>query len=530
MKKLQLKTFSTLSKKKKSKISGKTVILKTDRTLFGRMIVIAQSRNLQMQEVFTHALGPLPWALATPEGDPRKTAKAALATSIQKLAAPAENVPANSATVIDGMSLVQRLRNDLQTFGDVATALHGMVLREGYHSTRVDVVFDVYNNISIKNTERANRGETDGFQLQNISDSHLVRQWRHFLKHVSNKSSLIQFLVGEWQKPKYTEKLQGKILYVTHREHCWKITNETTELVPELTSQHEEADGRILLHAAHAAEEGYACVVVCSEDTDVLILSLAFSGDINVPLLQKCGTQTRTRLVDVGKIAAVLGSDICKALLGMHAFSGCDTVSAFAGKGKQHAFQIIKSDKNARETFMRLGEAWTLSPDMQNNLERFTCKLYATKPGTSSVDQLRYNLFCARKGEIESHQLPPCKDSLSKHSLRANYQAGIWRRSLQANPETPNPNGRGWKMDEQNLVIDWMDGTPAPEAVLNLLSCTCSRSCKPPSCACISSGLKCTDMCRLRNCTNQPTDCDDDETDRISDNDASDDDEDDVEY
>ena len=35
-----------------------------------------------------------------------------------------------------------------------------------------------------------------------------------------------------------------------------------------------------------------------------------------------------------GEKAHVIGQDACKALLGLHAFSGCDAVSAFAGIGK----------------------------------------------------------------------------------------------------------------------------------------------------------------------------------------------------
>ena len=48
-----------------------------------------------------------------------------------------------------------------------------------------------------------------------------------------------------------------------------------------------------------------------------------------------------------------------------------------------------------------------------------------------------------------------------------------------------------------------MRGSPAPDAVLQLLSCNCSRSCKLPDCSCLSNGLWCTDMCRLQTCDNQ---------------------------
>jgi len=48
-----------------------------------------------------------------------------------------------------------------------------------------------------------------------------------------------------------------------------------------------------------------------------------------------------------------------------------------------------------------------------------------------------------------------------------------------------------------------MRSTPAPDVVLELLACKCVWSCSMPSCTRLSSGLTCTDMCRLQNCSNQ---------------------------
>ena len=89
------------------------------------------------------------------------------------------------------------------------------------------------------------------------------------------------------------------------------------------------------------------------------------------------------------------------------------------------------------------------------------------KAAFTKVNDLRYHLFCVKKGEIESHQLPrTCRDCLVKHAQRANYQAGIWRRCLEQDPGVPSPIGRGWKINmdgaEQLMVVDWMDGQPAP--------------------------------------------------------------------
>ena len=52
------------------------------------------------------------------------------------------------------------------------------------------------------------------------------------------------------------------------------------------------------------------------------------------------------------------------------------------------------------------------------------------------------------------------------------------------------------------LVVNGVSGEPAPMAVLELLSCQCKRRCQLPSCTYLSNGLKCTDLCQLRDCDN----------------------------
>ena len=153
--------------------------------------------------------------------------------------------------------------------------------------------------------------------------------------------------------------------------------------------------------------------------------------------------------------------------------------------------------------------------DLRKDLEEFTCLMYSPQSKTKSINELRYQLFCAKKGAIESFQLPPCQDTLTKHILRSNYQAAIWRRSHLNNAIIPSPIERGWKLETTSdggskINIDWMDNEPAPKSVLELICCTCrcSRKCKTPKCECINNGLKCTDVCACvsRDCDNQAGD------------------------
>ena len=200
--------FSTMDKKIVVQVNDRTIILKADPSLFGLRIIMGQSRELDMKEMLSHPLGPLPWALATPEATLRKTNKATLAAALQKYAPPADVVPNGSATIIDGMSLVQRLTNVPPIFGEVADSIFSMEVREGTESSRIHIVFDTYREESIKNTERNLRGNTTGLQFQNMTGSQIVRQWRKFLCAKNNKTSLIEFLVHEWKNSKFREKLQ----------------------------------------------------------------------------------------------------------------------------------------------------------------------------------------------------------------------------------------------------------------------------------------------------------------------------------
>ena len=72
-------------------------------------MIIGHSRKIEVRELLRHRLGPLPWALATPESFPKKTNKENFASNLQKEVQLAEQVPQHSATVINGMSLYRRV-------------------------------------------------------------------------------------------------------------------------------------------------------------------------------------------------------------------------------------------------------------------------------------------------------------------------------------------------------------------------------------------------------------------------------------
>ena len=206
--------------------------------------------------------------------------------------------------------------------------------------------------------------------------------------------------------------------------------------------------------------------------------------------------------------------------------TGCDSVSSFAGHGKITALKTLKFHTEYKSALAELDRDWTPSNALFKELEVFTCHMYSMKTPTLSINELRYQLFCAKKEEVESWQLPPCAAALHKHYLRASYLAAIGRRCLEACPVIPSPINTGWCMvkegDDEYLGVDWMDAPAAPDAVLRLLSCKCARVCKLPDCPCLINKLKCTELCNLTNCSNQKPETDSLEINYASEDDADD--------
>ena len=77
----------------------------------------------------------------------------------------------------------------------------------------------------------------------------------------------------------------------------------------------------------------------------------------------------------------------------------------------------------------------------------------------------------------------------------------IWKTCREQYPSIPNAEYNGWLLENDNLIIDWMTIPPAPDTVLEFVSCNCIKSCDSNRCTCKSNGLKCTDTCKVKDCS-----------------------------
>lgn len=111
---------------------------------------------------------------------------------------------------------------------------------------------------------------------------------------------------------------------------------------------HEETDTRMFLHAKHAALGGSRSINIVSSDTDVVVIGVAVLEDLNVDALWVTfGKGKDLQWIPIHDIVRSLGPR-SKALPFFHAFTGCDTMSAFVGKGKKTAWQAWNVFENVR--------------------------------------------------------------------------------------------------------------------------------------------------------------------------------------
>ena len=332
IRKVKLKTFSSMTKKVKvSSKSGADATLKSNRNLFARMLLLAQSREIDMKEVLSFCLGPFPLSLSTEMGLLHKTPKSKLMGLLESSTVDpcVESVPEGNALIIDGMAIIQAMTKLPATFGELADQILERIVKLGIHrkSSRIDFVIDTYPESSIKDLERSSRA-SDGVTIITIygTEQKLPAQWPKFLKYGPNKTCLLQFLFKCWCSST-SATLNRIVLYVCHNDQCYRLLPTsvgdapvTVEEVPELTCDHEEADTRMLYHALNASQ--HANVVIRSPDTDVFILLLHLYSSIHCQLFFETGVKDRARILDISNVAHQLGEVKCNALIGFHALTG----------------------------------------------------------------------------------------------------------------------------------------------------------------------------------------------------------------
>ena len=238
----------------------------------------------------------------------------------------------------------------------------------------------------------------------------------------------------------------SKQIISTHRTKVF--CNKSRDVSGLAPCTHEEADTRIILHLEDAVKAGNTKVSIRTVDTDVIVLAVTSAQRLNnAGVWIAFGTGKCLRFIAAHKIARGLGPDQCMALPMLHAFTGCDTVSFFGGRGKRTAWDTWKATDDVTPVLCSLATTPESVESFSKPLERFVILLYERTSNLECVNQARKQLFTQKGRSIEG--ISPTKAALIQHTKRATYQVGYcWGQVMIAAPELPSPGDCGWTCKE----------------------------------------------------------------------------------
>lgn len=331
-------------------------------------------------------------------------------------------------------------------------------LRNNYNNAYV--VFDGYKKDGIKSAERNRRA------LKNICTD------IEFAENMSLKIAQDKFLTNNKNKTRLIEMLRMKL-----------ADNNI------FTCQAESDADKLIVDTAISLESKN--VVVVSEDIDVLVVLTALAPtDRKIYFLKPSRGKVNQQIFSSKSLEKSLPA--CKEhILFLHAFTGCDTTSAFYNKGKikfAKNFEKRNNLHNSAAVFKNVNE------DANNIFQAgITCilGLYGASANITDLNTFRFNSFIkatAKDTSVLLSSLPPTSDAAFEHLKRVYLQIQIW---LGNDLIIEN---WGWNYSNNIYHPITMNQLPAPENLLKMLFCNCKKGCGA-ACGCRKSGLYCSVAC-----------------------------------
>ena len=153
-----------------------------------------------------------------------------------------------------------------------------------------------------------------------------------FLLYGENKTRLIEliFQTMEDEKDEILDLLQSEEIVISREEVCRKLSSIEILEFETLLSNHEEADTKVITHAIKylsSSNEKNVLIRSPSGDADIIVLCVSLLYTYKERVFIDNGTGKSRKLIWLGGIN--LSHEKCKALLGMHAFTGNGYFSSF---------------------------------------------------------------------------------------------------------------------------------------------------------------------------------------------------------
>ena len=141
---------------------------------------------------------------------------------------------------------------------------------------RIDIIYDSYINDSLKECERLRRSKCEPIHLKDIQlETKLPVQLDQFWASASNKEKLQKLSTVYFKNLSKTPNLEIVVSgYLTNNKEIVEAEQyyrDETTILPNLNSDTEEANTRIIPHINDISLKNNTTAVVLSNDTDVCV-------------------------------------------------------------------------------------------------------------------------------------------------------------------------------------------------------------------------------------------------------------------
>lgn len=485
------KVIPLLGVNSKLKIGEKTITV--DPLLLFQRISVMKKSDEELQFYLKFELAPYPLSLFDDSGM-RKTAKASLYSLFETLDITLDKN--NSLYVIDGGMLLYRVKWQANCKYEDIFQQYITYLRRNF-GNHIIVVFDSYDEQSTKIVERNRRNKQCSTKEYIFTKDMMVPVPQDkFLSDYKNKSRFIEYLIEEFQKQSIK---------------CYQGKGEADELLVKITIEDESSLQKVIV----------------AEDVDILVILTARAEAEKEIYFLKLGKQNVPSLIYSSNSFAVNYPNSAKLIAFSHAFTGCDTTSAFFNKGKKKFFDLIEKRSDLQQkaeifynsnsdieaileagrycSIILYGAAKDVQVQKMNNVEDLQVFL----------EQMRYEYFIkatTKNNAVKLSSLVPTVDAINEHVKRCYLQTQVWLGN-----ENIKPTDWGWEKSEGTLRPISMQNTPAPQELLKMIFCNCKKGCGV-SCSCRKVGLFCNSTCGEcsgQNCQNSGPITDQDEEEEI---------------
>ena len=442
-------TFSSAERKATLKNSSNEEV-RIEKDVLGTLLAEAtkSGKAIDINKALTYPLSPVCPPLSTADGNRRKTKKSDLLVMIDNMESTPDDAHRKCKTyMLDLAAYVRSIINQCSNVREIATKLIASV--PSTYET-LYVICDRYEECSIKTAERSTRAGNGGERvILKSPDMKVPYNINSFLSVGQNKEDLFNLIkTAIVETPTHL-----KILFCFR--DCVEITNGVERKRPDLICDHEEADTMLVAYAFQVGEDGIL-VRSPSGDIDIITLFVHHEMALDTDIFIDNGTGTQRKMLDISSCDLPIGQR--KAILGLHSLSGNDYLSSFFRKGKVTCWKKMCLRDEFITALSILGSGYKVDDAVAEIIEKYVCALYG-RVKLQSVNEARASIFWDKynkdKKIVDLCMLPPCKNNLQLHIIRANYVAYIFRNACHLHLDIEAPSLHGWSGTSAQWTDDY---------------------------------------------------------------------------